>query len=122
MVWRGGNEPIGEYVDESEVQPAGLEINWDTARRGRFSLSYHRHTHCDKWAIRAAIVFLPVRTAWHALGKSRHIAHLAYRRRFCRRRCNQRRSNQPNDHKDREQMTDESAKIHILSSHGTGNL
>src|SRR5258706_1001234 len=68
------------------------------------------------------LLFLFVRTAGHVAGHSGHIAHLANRQRFCRSWRHQRRSNQPNDHKDREQTTDESMKIHDPTSHETGNL
>ena len=112
MVWRGADKAIGEQVDESEGQPASPERNLDTVCRGRFSLSDGQHAHCDKRTILAAIVFLTVRAAGHVPGHGGHIAHLAYKRPFCCRGCHQRRSNEPNDHKDREQTTDESAKIH----------
>jgi hypothetical protein len=102
MVRRGANETVSDQVDESEVQPAGLERNLDTACRGRVSLSDCQHAHRDERAILAAIVFLSVRTARHVPGHSGHIAHLANRQPFCRSRYYQRRSNQSNDHKDRE--------------------
>jgi hypothetical protein len=122
MVRRFASEAIGDQVDESVGQPAGLERNLDNVCRGRLNLGDRQHARRDKRAIRAAIVFLFVRTAWHVPGHSSHIAHLANRQRFCRSRHYQRRSNQPNDHKDREQTTDESMKIHDPTSHGTGNL
>ena len=122
MVWRVADEAVGGKVDESEGQPVGLERNLDTVCRGRFSLSDRQHAHRDERAILAAIVFLTVRTARHVPGHRSHIAHLTDRQPFCRRRRYQRRSNQANDHKDREQTTDESAKIHVPASHGTGNL
>jgi len=122
MVRRGANQAIGNQVDESVGQPAGLERNLDTICRGWICLSNSQHAHRDERAILAAIVFLFVRTTRHVAGHSRHIAHLANRQPICCSRCYQRRGNQPDDHKNREQTTDESAKIHISSSHGTGNL
>jgi hypothetical protein len=122
MVRRGADEAIGHQVDERVGQPAGLEENLDTVCRGRVSLSDRQHAYRDERAILAAIVFLTVRTARHVPGHRSHIAHLTDRQPFCRRRRYQRRSNQANDHKDREQTTDESVKIHGLSSHGMGNL
>ena len=119
MVRRGANEAIGNQIDKREGQPAGLERNLDTACRGRLSLSDRQHAHRDKRAILAAIAFLSVRAALHVIGHSGHIAHS---RPFCRNRGYQRRNNQPDDHKDRQQTTDESVKIHGLSSHGMGNL
>jgi hypothetical protein len=89
-----------------------LERNLDNVCRGRLNLGDRQHARRDKRAIRAAIVFLSVRAAWHVPGHSGHIAHLANRQRFCRSRHCQRRSNEPSDDKDREQTTDESAKIH----------
>jgi hypothetical protein len=121
MVWRVANEAVGSQVDESERQPAGLERNLDSVCRRRFSLSDRQHAHRDKRAILAAVL-LTVRTALHIPGHSGHIAHLANSQSFCRNRGYQRRSHKPNDHKDRKQTTDESAKIHDLSSHGMGNL
>ena len=122
MVRRGADEAIGHQVDEREGQPARLERNLDSACRGRVSLSDRQHAYRDERAILAAIVFLTVRTARHVPGHRSHIAHLTDRQPFCRRRRYQRRSNQANDHKDREQTTDESVKIHGLLSHGMGNL
>ena len=122
MVRRGADEAIGHQVDEREGQPARLERNLDSACRGRVSLSDRQHAYRDERAILAAIAFLSVRTARHVPGHRGHIAHLTDGQAFCRRRRYQRRSNQANDHKDREQTTDESVKIHGLSSHGMGNL
>jgi len=122
MVRRVANEAVGSHVDESERQPAGLERNLDTACRGWLGLSDRQHAHRNEWAILAAIVLLSVRTTLHVPRHSNHIAHLADRQPFCRNWGYQRRSSKPNDHKDREQTTDESAKIHIPPSHGTGNL
>jgi len=122
MVRRGANEAIGDHVDESVGQPAGLERNLDNVCRGRLNLGDCQHAHRDQRAIRAAIAFLSVRTARHIARHGGHIAHLANGHRLCRSRGYQRRSNQPNDHKDREQTTDESTKIHGAPSHGTGNL
>ena len=122
MVRRGANESVGDQVDESVGQPAGLESNFDSVRREWLSLSDRQHARRDERAIRAAIAFLSVRTARHVPGHSGHIAHLANRHPFCGSRRYQGRSNQPNDHKDREQTTNESTKIHDPPSHGTGNL
>jgi hypothetical protein len=122
MVWRVAHEAIGDQVGESERQPAGLEINLDTIDGGRVSLSDRQHAHRDQRAILTAFVLLLVRTARHVAGHRGHIGHLCDRQPCCRRGCHQRRNNEPNDHKDREQMTDESAKIHDLPSHGTGDL
>ena len=122
MVRRGASEAVGDQVDESVGQPAGLERNMDNVCWGRLNLGDRQHARRDKRAIGAAIVFLSVRTTRHVAGHGGHIAHLANRQRFCRSRRQQRRSNKPNDHKDREQTTDESAKIHDPPSHGTGNL
>ena len=102
MVWRVAHQAIGDQVDESEGQPAGLERNLDTVCLGRFSQSYRQHAHRDQRAVLAAFVFLSVRTARHVPGHGGHIAHLGNRWLFCRNRCYQRRSNEPNDHKDRE--------------------
>jgi len=117
MVRRGTNETIGDQIVEGEEQSASGKRNLDTVCRSRFSLSDRQHAHCDERAILAVIVLLSVRTARHVPRHSGHIAHLANRQPFCRSRCYQRRSNEPNDHKDREQTTDESAKIHDPSSH-----
>ena len=117
MVWRVANEPIGNQVVESERQPPGLEKNLDTVCRGRFSLSDRQHAHREERTILAVIVLLSVRTARHVAGHRRHIGYIANRQPFCRCRCHQRRSNQPNDHKDRQQTTDELAKIHDPTSH-----
>lgn len=117
MVGGRTDEAVGGQIDESEEQPVGLERNLYTVCRGRFSLSDRQHAHRDERAILAAIVFLPVRTAWHVARHRGHIAHLGRRQPFCRRRGDQGRSNQSNDHKDREQTSDESAKIHNLTSH-----
>jgi hypothetical protein len=122
MVWGRTDEAVGDQVDESEGQPVGLERNLDTVCRGRLSLSDRQQTHGDERAILAAFVFLTVRTARHVPGHSGHIAHLANGQPFCRRRRHQRRSNEPDDHKDREQTNDESAKIHNLTSHRAANL
>jgi hypothetical protein len=122
MVRRVANEAVGGQVDESEGQPAGLERNLDTVCRGWLGLSDRQHAHRDKRAILAAIAFLSVRTALHVPGHGSHIAHLANRQPFCRSGGDQRGSNQPNDHEDREQMTDESAKIHDPTSHRKGQL
>ncbi len=122
MVRRGTNEAIGGQVDEREGQRAGQERNLDNACRGRLSLSDRQHAHRDERTILAAIAFLSVRAARHVPGHRSHIADLTDRRPSCGRRRYQRRSNQANDHKDREQTTDESVKIHGLSSHGMGNL
>ena len=119
MVRRVANEAIGSQVDESEGHPAGLERNLDTVCRRRFSLSDRQHAHRDERAIPAAIAFLSVRTALHVIG---HSSHITTRHPLCHNRGYQRRNNQPNDHKDRKQTTDESVKVHGLSSHGTGNL
>jgi hypothetical protein len=122
MVGRGANEAIGDQVDESVQQPAGLETNVDSVRREGLSQSDCHHAHCDERTIRTAIVFLSIRTARHVPGHSGHIAHLANRKPFCSSRGHQRRSNEPNDHKDRKQMTNESAKIHDPTSHRKGQL
>jgi len=122
MLRRFASEAIGDQIDESVGQPAGLERNLDNVCRGRLNLSDRQHARRDNRAIGAAIVFLFVRTARHVAGHSGHITHLANRQQFCRSRRYQRRSNQPNDHKDREQTTDESMKIHDPTSHGTRNL
>jgi len=122
MVRRGANEAIGDQIDERVRQPAGLKRNLNNVRRGRLYLSDRQHAGRDKRAIRAVFVFLTVRTAGHVARHGGHIAHLANRQLSCRRRPYQRRSNHPNDHKDREQMSDESAKIHDLTSHETRNF
>lgn len=122
MVRRGAEEAIGDQVGESVGQPPGLERNLDNVCRGRLNLGDRQHARGDQRAIRAAIAFLSVRTARHVARHSVHIAHFADRPRLCGGPRHERRSNQPNDHKDREQTTDESAKIHTPSSHGTGNL
>ena len=122
MVRRIANEAVGSHVNESEGQPAGLERNLDTACRGGLGLSDRQHAHRNERAILAAIAFRSVRTALHVPGHGSHIAHLANRQPFCRSGGYQRRSNQPNDHEDREQTTDESAKIHNLTSHRKGQL
>jgi hypothetical protein len=122
MVRRGAHQAVCDQVFESEGQPAGLEWSLDTVCRGRFSLSDRQHAHGDERAILAAIVFLSVRTARHVAGHSGHIAHPANRQPFCCSRRYQRRGNKPNDHADREQTTDESAKNHHLSSHRMGTL
>ena len=93
MVRRGANEAIDDPVDETEGQFTGLEENLDTVRRGRFNLSDGQHAGRDERAIVAALVFLTVGTARHALGHSGHIAHLADRQPLCRGRRYQRRSN-----------------------------
>ena len=79
MVRRGAHEAIGEKVDESEGERAGLEENLDTVCRRLVSLSDRQHAHRDERAILAAMVFLSVRTAWHVPGHSGHIADLANR-------------------------------------------
>lgn len=122
MVRRDANEAIGDQIDERVGKPASLERNLDNVCRGGLNLGDGQHAHRDKRAIRAVFVFLTVRTAWHVARHSGHIAHLANGQLSRRRRRYQRRSNQPNDHKDREQMTDESAKIHDLTSHETRNF
>lgn len=123
MVRRGPNEAVADQIDEGVGEPAGLERNLNNVRRGRFNLGDRQHAHRDKRAIRAAFVLLSVWTARHIAGHGRHIAHLANGELSCCRRRNQRRNNQSNDHKDREQMTDESAKIiHALTSHETPNF
>jgi hypothetical protein len=122
MVRRGANEAVGDQVDERVGQPAGLESNLDSVCREWLSLSDRQHARRDKRAIWAAIVFLSVGTTRHVPGHSGHIAHLANRQPFGGSRCYQRRSNEPHDDTDREQTTDESAKIHTPSSHGAGNL
>ena len=122
MVGRGADEAIGEQVDASVGQPAGLESNLDSVRREWLSRSDRHHAHGDERTIRTALVFLSVRTARHVPGHIGHITHLADRQPFCRSRCYQWRSNEPNDDKDREQTTDESAKIHNLASHKKGQL
>src|SRR5713226_6279236 len=122
MVRRSANEAIGDHVFESEGQPAGLEENVDTVCRGRVSLSDRPHAGRNEWAVLATIAFLSVWTARHIPAHGGHIAHLANRQPFCRRRGYQRRSNQPNDHKDREQTTDGSEKIHDSTSHKAGNF
>jgi hypothetical protein len=122
MVRRFASEAIGDQIDQRVGQPAGLERNLDNVCRRRLNLGDRQHARRDKRAIRAAIVFLFVRAAWHVAGHSGHVAHLANRQRFCRSRRYQRCSNEPNDHKDREQTTDESRKIHDPPSHGTGSL
>jgi len=122
VVRRGANEAIGDQVDEREGQRSGQEGNLDSACRRRVSQSDRQHAYCDQRAILAALIFLSVRTARHVPGHSGHTAHLTDRQAFCRRGRYQRRSNQANDHKDREQTTDESAKIHDLTSHKMGNL
>jgi hypothetical protein len=101
MVRGSAHEAIGDQVDESEGQPAGLEENLDSVCRGRVNPS-NCQAHPDEWAILAAVVFLSVRTARHVAGHGGHIAHLGNSQPFCRNRCHQRRSNEPNDHKDRE--------------------
>jgi hypothetical protein len=122
MVRRIADEAIGEQVDESVGQPAGQESNLDSVRREWLSRSYRHHAHCDERTIRTAFIFLSVRTARHVPGHIGHITHLAGRQPFCSSRCYQRRSNEPNDDKDREQTTDESAKIHGPISHKKGRL
>ena len=122
MVRRGANEAVADQVDESEGQLAGLERNLDTVCRGWFSLDDCQHAHRDERAILAAFVFLSVRTARHVPGHCGHVAHFANGQSICRSRGYQRRSNQPSDYKNREQTTDESAKIHEPTSHSRGNL
>ena len=122
MVWRSADEAIRDQVDQSERQPAGLEINLDAVGRGRFSLSDRQHAHRDQWSIWAAVVLLPVRTARHVAGHRGHIGHLADSQPGGRRWCHQRRNHEPNDHKDRDQLTDESAKIHDLIITRDGRL
>jgi hypothetical protein len=122
MVRRIANEAVGSHVNESEGQPAGLERNLDTACRGGLGLSDRQHAHRNERAILAAIVLLTVRTALHVPRHRSHIAHLADRQPFCRNWGYQRRNSKPDDHKDREQTTDESAKIHTPPSHGPRNL
>jgi hypothetical protein len=122
MVRRFASEAIGDQIDQRVGQPAGLERNLDNVCRRRLNLGDRQHARRDEGTIRAAILSLSVRTARHVARHGGHIAHLANRQWFCRSGCYQRRGNQPNDHKDREQTTDESVKIHDPASHGTGNL
>ena len=122
MVRRGANEAIGDQIDERVGQPAGFKRNLNNVCRGRLNLGDCQHAHRDERAIRAVFVFLTVRTTWHVARHGGHIAHLANGQLSCCRRRYHRRSNQPNDHKDREQTTDESAKIHDLTSHETRNF
>jgi hypothetical protein len=122
MVWGRTDEAVGDQVDESEGQPVFLERNLDTVCRRRLSQSDCQHAHRDKRAILAAFVFLSVRTARHVPGHCGHIAHLGNGQPFCRRRRHQRRGNESDDHKDREQTSDESANIHNLTSHRAANL
>ncbi len=122
MVRRNANEAIGDQVDETEGQFTGLEENLDTVCRGRFGLSDGQHAGRDERTVVAALIFLTVRTARHVPIHGGHIAHLADRQPLCGSRSYQRRSNQPHDRKDREQPTDESEKIHNLTSHKAGNF
>src|SRR6266487_6143337 len=122
MVRRGASEAVCGQVDEGEGQPTGLEENLDTVCRGWVSLSDRQHAGRDKRTVLAALTFLTVRTARHVLAHGGHIAHLADRQPLCRSRCYQRCHYQSNDHKDREQTTDESAKIHNSTSHKAGNF
>lgn len=122
MVRGGPNEAIADQIDEGVGEPARFKGNLNNVCRGRLDLGDCQHAHRDKRAIRAAFVLVSVWTARHVAGHSRHIAHLANGElSYCRRR-NQRRNNQSNDHKDREQMTNELAKIHALTSHETRNF
>ena len=122
MVRRGTHEAIGGQVDEREGQRAGQERNLDNACQRRVSQSDRQHAYCDERAILAALIFLSVWTARHVPGHRGHIAHLTDGQAFCRRGRYQRRSNQANDHKDREQTTDESVKIHDLIITRNGEL
>jgi hypothetical protein len=124
MVRRSAREAIGEQVDESVRQPAGLESNLDSVRREWLNWNHRHHAHRDERTIRTVFILLSlcVRTARHVAGHRRHITHLADRQPFGRSRYCQRRSNEPNDDKDRQQTTDESAKIHNLISHRKGRL
>ncbi len=122
MVRRVANEAIDDQVDETEGKSTGLEENLDTVCRGRFSLSDRQHAGRDERTVVATPIFLTVRTARHVPIHGGHIAHLADRQPLCGSRSYQRRSNQPHDRKDREQPTDESEKIHDLTSHKTGNF
>lgn len=122
MVWRGASEAVGGQVNEGEGQPTGLEENLDTVCRGWVSLSDRQHAGRDKRAVLAALTFLTVRTARHVSRHSSHIAHLADRRPLCRNWGYQRRSYQPHDRNDRGQPTDESEKIHSLTSHKARNF
>ena len=114
MVRRSTDQAIGDQVVEGENEPAGLEGNLDTVHRRRHSLGDGQHAHRDKRAILAAIALLSVRTAWHIAGHRGHIGHLsgsqALRRRWRQQWC----KDEPDDHEDRKQTTDESAKIHDL--------
>jgi hypothetical protein len=132
MVWRGAHEAVGGQVFERKRQPADLKMNLNTVCRERFSLSDRQHAHRDERAILAVFVLLSIGAArhitrchvtrCHVTRHRGHIGHASNSHALCRRRCYQRRRNQPHDHKDRKQSTDESAKIHGSTSHRTRNL
>lgn len=117
MVRRGAHQALGHKVDQSEGQRAGLEGNLEAVGRRRFRLGDGQHAHRDERAIRTAIALLSVRAARHIPGHRDHVAHLACRQPLCGCRCDQWRSSQPNNYKDREQATDVKAKIHDPTSH-----
>jgi hypothetical protein len=134
MIWRRTNEAIGDQVVESNEQGAGRQ-QWgrDAVGERRFSLRKGQRADRHNRTILAIVALLLLRTAvhavfhdgltaWHVARHRRHIHRRGDSRPLCRRRGHQRRSNKPNDHKDRQQTTDESANIHGSPSHRTGDL
>ena len=97
MVWRGPNQAVRDQVVEDEKQPVGMEGNLHTVHLRRLGLGDGQHAHRNKRAILAAI-----RTAGHIAGHRGHIGHLSGSQALRRRRCYQRRSDQPDDHEDRQ--------------------
>jgi len=111
MFGRVTNEAIGDQVDEREGQPAGLERDLDAVGRGRFNLRDHQHAHRQQTFL-TTIVLLFVRTARHVGGHRRHVGHLSDRPLLRAGWSYQRLRDEPGDHEDRQQTTDESIKKH----------
>jgi len=88
--------------------------NLDTVCRGRVSLSDRQHAYRDERAILAAIVFLTVQDST-ACPRSSQPYRSSHRTgsRFAAAGVTSGRSKPSHDHKDREQTTDESVKIHV---------
>jgi hypothetical protein len=117
MVRRRTTEAVSDQINKKIGQPAGLEQNLNATYCREFGLRDRQHAHRNKRAILATILILPVGTTRHITGHCDHIAHFGNSQRLRHNRSHQRHYDQPNDDEDREQPSDESAKIHIPMSH-----
>jgi hypothetical protein len=121
MVGRRTVKAGGNHVVERNKQRAGRMPYQDRHRHGGYGL-HGRHAHPHNRTIVTVVALLFGRTAGHVRGHRRHAGHFGDGQCACSHWRHQWCSNEPGDHKDRKQTTDESAYIHDPTSHRPRNL